>query len=130
MNDRDRINRAVKRDIARALISNPFTLIPVEGPEREREERVRGERERESRRDTVTHVIDQAKGERIHRTQPVTRVNPAILKTTVLLCYKTRAVTFHDGYMGENTLVKARAIEKLLRGVLYGKIDATALTSR
>lgn len=69
-------------------------------------------------------------GEATSTTQPVTRVNPAILKTTVLLCHKTRAVTFHDGYMGENMLVKARAIEKLSRGMLYGKIDATALTSR
>lgn len=37
LDDRDQINRAVKRDIARALISNPFTLIPAESPERERE---------------------------------------------------------------------------------------------
>jgi len=67
-------------------------------------------------------------------------VNPAILKTTVLLCHKTRAVTFHDGYMGENTLVKARARARARPRLpsknsraalpLCGKIDATALTSR
>lgn len=52
MNDRDRINRAVKRDIARALISNPFTLIPVERPEREIE-RERGEGQGERKREST-----------------------------------------------------------------------------
>lgn len=90
LGDRDRINRAVKRDIARALISNPFTLIPRGGARKRR----RGRWDRERRRDAVTRVIDQqpgqeervrergGKGEGAERggesstTQPVTRGEP------------------------------------------------------